>query len=350
MPATRQAAPAGKAGGPPEGLTPDKISSLRRPLAEHWSPILRGLGVPAAALDGRPRACPSPHCHAGADGFQWHGSTFTCQSAAGTVTGDGLALLAHLHGCTLAEAARRVTEALHVESIAVNGRKLTEEEQRQYLEDTRQQLFNEAATLRRQHERMASSALWLWELAKPVHGRHPYLADAGVEAHGLRQMSDLLLVPMRDEFGRIWNLWQIDGSGQRRAFRRGRHKGLFHLMGYVSERRRRDTRAKPPIICLAEDYRAAATAFEATGHPSACTFGSKNLEAAAVSVACRYPGARIIVCAYMDREGMTRGQQAAIAVGGWMIAPFPPGDAPGHQSVRAAFGTLDDEERRAWRP
>lgn len=343
MSATQQAALAGTESGPPEGLTPDKIASLRRPLAEHWPPILRELGVPAAAFDGRPSACPSPHCHAGADGFQWHGSTFTCQSAAGTVTGDGLALLAHVHGWTLAEAARRVAEALHVESIAVNGRTLTEEEQRQYLEETRQRLFTEAADTRRQHERMASSALWLWELAKPVQSYAP-LAKAGVEAHGLRSMSDMLLAPMRDEFGRIWNLWQIDGSGQRRAFRQGRHKGLFHLMGYVSARPRRDTRARPPIICVAEDYRGAATAYEATGHPAACTFGAENLEAAAVSVACQYPGARIIVCAYMDREGMTRGQQAATAVGGWMIAPWPAamGNESTHGAVRAAFQFLEE--------
>ncbi len=192
----------------------------------------------------------------------------------------------------------------------------------------------EAARIAAEHERAAKDAAALWEAGSET-GASPYLARKGVQAHGVRyQLNGTLLVPMRDEADRLWNVQRIaperpkDGP-EKRSCKGGRKSGLWHLLGEAPD--------GGGVLLLAEGYSTAASLHEATAYPVAVGFDAGNLPRVAKALRQLYPAALIVVCGDDDRDtaaakdgrntGRDKASEAARAVNGLALVPagLPPG-------------------------
>lgn len=192
------------------------------------------------------------------------------------------------------------------------------------------------------HSKTAKWAGVLWRRSKPASPAHPYFVRKGVGVHGLRfcpvwerrvydeagelvtvRVTGVLLVPMKDETGAIWNLQAIFPEacpelGRDKDFLGGgRKRGLFHWLGERTE-----------TVCIAEGYATAATIHEATGYRVFVCFDAGNMPAVAQTVRGLLPDARIVVCADNDepdkkgrRAGQEKAEEAAALVGGFVAMP-----------------------------
>ena len=186
----------------------------------------------------------------------------------------------------------------------------------------------EAARRADAQERAAADALALWNAASD-QGYSPYLDRKRVGAHGVRFSHGLVLVPLRDEDGKLWNVQRIaptkPASGPDKLLCKGARKsGLWHLIGPQPE-------AGQPLL-LAEGYATAASLHEATGYPVAVAFDAGNLVAVAKTLQRLHPAARMLVCGDDDagseartgtNTGRVKATAAAKAVGG--LIAFPSG-------------------------
>lgn len=165
------------------------------------------------------------------------------------------------------------------------------------------------------HQAARERAQKLWELARPAHDGHPYLARKRVRAIGLRQLRESLLVPLRDGAGCLHSLQFIGPDGAKRFLTGGRMAGCYFAIGRpVGE------------LLLAEGYATAATVFQATGVATAAAFNCGNLLAVARALRAKFPCLRIIVCADNDaatpgNPGLTKATEAARAVQGFVALP-----------------------------
>ncbi|ANF56818.1 toprim domain-containing protein [Halotalea alkalilenta] len=119
------------------------------------------------------------------------------------------------------------------------------------------------------------------------------------------------------------NFQFIGPQGTKRFRPGGRVTGCYHSFGEFSLDR--------PLL-IAEGWATAMTLHEATGLPVAAAMNAGNLRSVAESLRARYPSIAIIVCADNDHSttgnpGVTKGKDAASAVGGICIWPeFAAGD------------------------
>ena len=163
-----------------------------------------------------------------------------------------------------------------------------------------------------------AKALRMWTQARqPV--AHPYLVAKGITAHGIRQLNDRLLIPLRDGDGTLWNVQTIAPHGAKRFLAGGRKRGLYHAIGGTVD----------GALCLAEGYATAASVHEATGHPVAVAFDCGNLLPVAKVLRAKYPEATITICADNDTQtagnpGLTAARAAAEAIGGKVAVPPEP--------------------------
>lgn len=188
----------------------------------------------------------------------------------------------------------------------------------------------ERADMQRQHQamRMAhaqereavqaearAKAQKLWGRAKPATNAHPYLARKRINAYGLRQLRDMLLVPARDLDGTLHTLQFISADGSKRFLTGGRIAGCYFAIG------------KPiDSLLVAEGMATAATLYQATGRAVAACFSCGNMEAVARALRHKFPDLRLVMCADNDvgtvgNPGLTKAQAAAKAVGGYLAVP-----------------------------
>lgn len=188
----------------------------------------------------------------------------------------------------------------------------------------------ERADMQRQHQamRMAhaqereavqaearAKAQKLWSRAKPATNAHAYLQHKRVNAYGLRQLRDMLLVPARDVHGTLHTLQFISADGSKRFLTGGRIAGCYFAIGRPVDR-----------LLLAEGLATASTLHMATGAAVACCFSAGNLLAVAQALRHKFPGLRLVLCADFDgatpgNPGLTKAQEAARAVGGFLAVP-----------------------------
>lgn len=180
---------------------------------------------------------------------------------------------------------------------------------------------------RRRREREAAQAAAaaraerMWQGAGAVDPAHPYLLRKCIAGEGLRQSGRMLLVPMSDAGGKLWNLQRIDPEGGKFFLKGGRTAELMFLAGDVAD-----------VVCLGEGLATMATVRRATGLPICASFSAENLEPVARVLRQRWPGADLIVCADDDAHlvehphirknlGLAYAKQAALAVGGRLAMP-----------------------------
>ena len=176
----------------------------------------------------------------------------------------------------------------------------------------------EAAEAARQKQD-ADNALMRWQTAMP-HCHHPYLASKGVQPHGIKQDGDALLVPLRDTAGFLHSLQTIAPDGSKRF--KGRMKGCYHAIGKPKGR---------VIVC--EGYATGASIHEATGEAVAVAFNAGNLMPVAKALHKAYPELALLIAADDDHHtdgnpGLSAAHEAAMAVGGFVVAPHFPTERP----------------------
>ena len=169
------------------------------------------------------------------------------------------------------------------------------------------------------HADAARRAGMLWSDAVPATVDHPYLARKRVTALGLRQAGDLLLVPLRDIEGNLLNLQRIKTGGDKRFLWGGRITGCFALAG---------AQEIPEVgeVYIAEGWATAATIHQTLRVPVVAAMNAGNLKTVAEAVRSKRPRLALVVAADNDHNtpgnpGLTKGREAASAVGGALTFP-----------------------------
>lgn len=170
----------------------------------------------------------------------------------------------------------------------------------------------------------ARRARHLWSQADEPSAGHPYLIRKAVPPLNLRQAGALLLVPLVDTTGTLWNVQTISTNGAKRFLRGGRITGLFSLIGNPGD--------APKRLLICEGWATGATLHSETGEPVLCAMNCGNLRPVALVAQARWPDADIVVCGDDDRHtegnpGRNKATEAAAAIGGRVSFPsFRPGE------------------------
>ncbi|MDD2500457.1 MAG: toprim domain-containing protein [Geobacter sp.] len=160
-------------------------------------------------------------------------------------------------------------------------------------------------------ERVSQKAETLWKQARQADYSHPYLVRKGVKPHGIRQLAQSLVVPLRDSAGVLWSLQFIDGDGGKRFLSGGRTAGCYWSVGP----------APAETLLISEGAATACTLFEATGYPVAAAMNAGNMKAVALALREKFLKIRLLLCADADPVGREKAQAAADAVRGIVIEP-----------------------------
>jgi len=204
---------------------------------------------------------------------------------------------------------------------AADGRRMSDTERETFAKQIENARAQAKAERRAEHEARAIEARAEWVAAVRPDPAHPYLIAKAVQAHTLRQAGSVLLVPLFDAFGLLWNLQRIDADGGKR-FRPGRAGGLFSPIGDLTD---------PARLLICEGWATGATLFEESGRPVLCAMNAGNLLPVATAARAAWPGADLVICADDDRHtegnpGVTYATAAANATGAALIVPqFPEG-------------------------
>lgn len=176
-------------------------------------------------------------------------------------------------------------------------------------------------------------------------GASEYLSRKHCNAYGVKFAGDVLLVPMHNETGELWNVQRIAPDGQKRFLEGGRKSGLWHWIVPALA-----TPDAPMLI--AEGYATAASLHQATGFACAVAFDCGNLIHVAKSLRALHPKARIVVCADDDANDKTKhpdgrnpgkdhADKAAKAVHGVVAVPVGLPDGQTDFNDLAVFAGLD---------
>ena len=172
----------------------------------------------------------------------------------------------------------------------------------------------------RKHEKAAATVEQEWQRAEPASPDHRYLKHKCIQAFGIRQAGDNLIIPICNEAGEIRSIQRIGPDGSKRFAAGGEIKGNFHSIGEPSD---------TLIIC--EGYATAASIHQSTGHAVTVSFNCGNLQRVAETMRAKYPDMAIIIAADNDTQtegnpGRTKAEQAARATGAAFAMPPDHGD------------------------
>lgn len=192
---------------------------------------------------------------------------------------------------------------------------------RQRIEHARRQREAEQA---RRHAAAADYAARLWSDARPASADHPYLIAKHVAAYRLRQLGDVLLVPLYMD-GALCNLQRIAADGAKRFLSGGRVKGAYSPIGALEP-------GLPLYVC--EGWATGATIHAQTGAAVACAMNAGNLKPVAQILRRKHGTAlQIVIAGDDDRQtegnpGRTAATATAIAIGADVAFPEWPEGAP----------------------
>lgn len=177
------------------------------------------------------------------------------------------------------------------------------------------------------HEATAVKASRMMAAAEPADPGHPYLVSKCCQPHSLRQLEDVLLVPLYLD-RRLVNLQRIEPNGEKRFLSGGRVIGCYSPIG-------RPQPGQPIYIC--EGWATGATLHEHSSVAVACAMHAGNLLPVGERLRLVYPDNPLIVAGDDDRQtpgnpGRTAAERAARTLGCRYVLPAWPEDAPLHLS------------------
>ena len=208
---------------------------------------------------------------------------------------------------------------------------LSKEKQRQAkkaMDDSIQKAKDERKVSEEKTSRFAQS---LWEKAEPAQSSHKYLSKKKISPLDLRQNrrdgKDVLLVPLRDQDGKLWSLQRIYPDGNKQFLKDGRSSGLMHTLGEPT-----------PTRIIAEGFSTGASIHEATGHCVHIAFNCHNLKSVAESIRIAHPDTDLVIAAADDwkteeNSGMTNAIEAAQSSGGRLAVPTWPDNQRGEKDT-----------------
>lgn len=155
-----------------------------------------------------------------------------------------------------------------------------------------------------------------WCCALPAD--HAYLIKKQLPTLNTKSLNDLLLIPLQDVDGYLWNIQSVNKEGFKRFFAGGRVKGLFSCVGGDIKKGSR--------VYISEGWATAATIHLETGCVSLAAMNAGNLESVARQVFKRYPSIEIVIAGDDDRSsesniGRTKATSAALSVGAGLAFP-----------------------------
>lgn len=150
----------------------------------------------------------------------------------------------------------------------------------------------------------------IWDKSVKVED-HPYLNRKLVNAYGIKQSGDALIIPLRAD-GEIHSLQFINTDGSKKFLTAGRIKGCYFSIGKPQD-----------VIHICEGYATGASIYEATGDAVAIAFNAGNLLAVATTIHSKYPALKLVMCADDDVSGIgvDKANKAAQAVGADVVVP-----------------------------
>lgn len=166
-----------------------------------------------------------------------------------------------------------------------------------------------------------NKAARMWAAAHEASSAHPYFKAKGIRPPPtIRQLRNMLLVPMRDIHSKLHSLQVINPDGSKTFLTGGRTAGCYATIG----------KPKSKII-IAEGMATAMSIHESTGEAVAIAFSAGNIMAIALGLRSKYP-LELIIAADDDRNtlgnpGLTKATEAARAIGAKIAVPkFSPDD------------------------
>ncbi|MBX3678546.1 MAG: toprim domain-containing protein [Rhodocyclaceae bacterium] len=207
---------------------------------------------------------------------------------------------------------------------AADGKRMSEAERQHFAGVIEAAKVKAQAERRAMHEARATEARAEWHAAVPADPAHLYLVRKAIQPHALRQHGGLLIVPLFDAFGLLWNVQRIAANGEKR-FKPGRAGGLFSPIGDFTD---------PACILICEGWATGATLHEESGHAVMCAMSAGNLLPVAIAARSAWPVADLAICADNDRQtegnpGVVYAGAAAKATGARLIVPEFPEGVPG---------------------
>ena len=284
--------------------------TIIRALGIHWPPKNHATHI----------NCPFPDHDDKDPSWRWDSrkNRFYCSRDHGVGGNSAVDAVRLMHGCDFNTAAKWCRATLFGDtappSFTVEDRAAREAEREE--EKRKKQEEDEA-----RHRAVQKKAQEQLRGLRPADPSNPYLVFKKVKSHGVLQLYDKLVVPLKDLDGEIWNAQFIQVVGQRSKkvyYEHGRKKGFAFRIG---------TPGKFAVIVLAEGYATGASIFEATGLCVVVCFDKGNMIEVARSLRAKRPDARLLFAADDDRKpdgsnpGVDAATAAADAVGGIVVAP-----------------------------
>lgn len=174
----------------------------------------------------------------------------------------------------------------------------------------------------KRHADAARRASRLLNASRLAGNEHPYLLRKGVNAYGIRQLQDQLVIPMRDTAGQLHSLQFIGPDGGKRFLTGGRKKACYYAIG------------RPlGVLCLVEGYATGASVYVSTGYAVAICFDAGNLGPVAKALRAKFPSINMVIVADNDigtagNPGVSQAIAAARTVRGEVAVPHFGGLAP----------------------
>jgi putative DNA primase/helicase len=111
---------------------------------------------------------------------------------------------------------------------------ISAEEAASIKQERAQRLAADQAEIERKQAAAASIAVAAWDKASEG-GQSAYLENKRIAGHGVRfagnKVGAALLVPVRDDSGKLWNIQRVFANGDKRFYTGGRVSGCFHVLG-----------------------------------------------------------------------------------------------------------------------
>ncbi len=140
----------------------------------------------------------------------------------------------------------------------------------------------------------------LWEKGGLVKAKHPYIVAKGIKPIGVKQLRNLLLVPVWTN-RELTSLLIITEHGKN-FLSNGQTKGGFMVIGQLEG-------ASEALLC--EGWATGCTLHEATGKPVIVAFSASNMVTVADVLKQEHGDLALTICADQDEAGMNAAQKAA---------------------------------------
>ncbi len=199
-------------------------------------------------------------------------------------------------------------------------RSITDEEKKVFRANVEAKAKERDAENRRRKAEAQARAKEIWGTALVTFG-HPYLTKKGLAPFRVRVATGNyrkgeIVVPIRDAEGTLHSIQYINAEGGKHNLPGGRKAGCYFTMGHPVDR-----------VFIAEGFATGVSIYEATGKAVAVAFDSGNLLPVARALRAKYPDIKFVICADDDyrtpgNPGLSKGKEAAQAIGGQMIQPI----------------------------